>query len=136
MTSNASLHSLETPALGWVTRRRLATVMAAIAVTLGCASALHLTGGVHGRSSPFDATHAGVAEGVIGIVLAGGAAGVVRFPMAARPIALSAIGFATVGFVVGLNFTTRGGHLPDIIYHVALLPLLLASLVALLRAHS
>jgi hypothetical protein len=134
MTSNESLYRQNKSPLAPITRRRLATLMTAVAVTLGCASALHLSGGVHGRSSPFDATHAGIAEAVIGIVLAGGAAAVVRFPQRARSIAVAAIGFATVGFVVGLNFTARGGHLPDVIYHVALLPVLLGSLVVLLRA--
>ena len=134
MTSNVSVYPLNRPPLGPIARRRLATLMTAVAVTLACASALHLSGSVHGRSPAFDATDAGVAEAVIGIVLAGGAAAVVRFPARARPIALAAIGFATVGFVVGLNFTARGGHLPDVIYHVALLPLLFGSLVVLLRA--
>ena len=134
MTGNVSLHRPDGSVPRPTASRRMVALMAAIAVTLGLASVLHLSGGVHGRSAPFNATHAGVAEAVIGIVLAVGAAAVVRFPERARPIALGAVSFATVGFVVGLNFTARGGHLPDVIYHVALLPVLLGSLVVLLRA--
>jgi hypothetical protein len=107
--------------------------MGGVAVTLGIASALHLAGLAHGRSGPFDATHAGIAEAIIGAVLAGGAVAVVRTPDHARTVALTTVAFATVGFGVGLNFTVRGGHLPDIAYHVAVLPLLIGSLIVLIR---
>jgi hypothetical protein len=113
--------------------RRIATLMGGVAVTLGIASALHLAGVVHGRSEPFDAAHAGVAEAVIGVVLAGGAVAVVWIPEHARAFALGAVTFATVGFGVGLNFTARGGHLPDVVYHLAVLPLLIASLIVVIR---
>jgi hypothetical protein len=108
-------------------------VMAGIAATLGIASVLHLAGLVHGRSQPFNATHAGIAEAIIAAVLAGGAVAVVRTPDHARTVALGALAFATVGFGVGLNFTARGGHLADIAYHVAVLPLLIGSLIVLIR---
>ena len=42
------------------------------------------------------------------------------------------LGFASVGFIVGLSFTTRGGDAIDIAYHVTVLPLLVVALVALL----
>jgi hypothetical protein len=113
--------------------RRIACLMGAVAFTLGIASALHLSGSVPGRSEPFDATHAGVAEAVIGMVLAGGAVAVVRFRSNARAIALGAVAFATVGFGVGLTFTVRGGDLPDVLYHVVILPLLIGSLIVLMR---
>jgi hypothetical protein len=48
-------------------------------------------------------------------------------------MALAAVSFATAGFIVGLNFTVRGGHLPDVVYHVALLPVFIGSFVELLR---
>jgi hypothetical protein len=133
LTSHVSLNRDDGAARRAITLRRVAMLMAGIAVTLGIASVLHLSGSVHGRSEPFDATHAGIAEAIIGIVLAGGAVAVVRFPEHARAFALGAIAFATVGFVVGLNFTARSGHLPDVVYHVAILPLLLGSLIVLIR---
>jgi hypothetical protein len=40
--------------------------------------------------------------------------------------------FAIVGFVVGLDFTVRGGAAIDIAYHATVLPLLLCTLAALL----
>jgi hypothetical protein len=41
-------------------------------------------------------------------------------------------GLAIGGFVVGLNFTVRGGGAVDIAYHAVVPPLLLVSLLALL----
>lgn len=37
------------------------------------------------------------------------------------------------GFAVGLTETARGGDLPDIAYHLTVLPLLLAGLMILVR---
>src|SRR5215475_13601952 len=89
--------------------RWVAALSGLAAVSLLAASALHLSGQVTGRSAPFDADHAGAA-------------------------ALSAIGFAVIGFCWGLSITARGGHWPDIAYHLSVLPLLVGSFVALLRA--
>jgi hypothetical protein len=47
--------------------------------------------------------------------------------------AVVAMGFATVGFLVGLRFTLDGGSAIDIAYHLAALPTLLLTLLALLR---
>ncbi|MBV9662068.1 MAG: hypothetical protein JO337_13010 [Acidimicrobiales bacterium] len=121
------------PALSPITMRRIAIVMAGVAATLGVLSALHLSGGIHGRSAAFNAADAGVAEAAIGAILAGGALAVARFGEHARSVALAAIGFAAVGFVVGLTFTAGGGDLLDIIYHVAVLPLLFGAAVVLIR---
>lgn len=107
--------------------------MAFVAATLAVASAAHLSGHVHGRSAPYDADHAGIAEAIICAVLVYGAATVRGASARARPVGLVATGFAIIGFVVGLNFTARGGHLPDVAYHVTLLPVLLALFVTLLR---
>jgi hypothetical protein len=112
--------------------RRLAGLMLFIATTLGFASGLHLFGSVHG-SPPFDADHAGIAEAVIGLALAAGAATMLRSPRSARAAGLVAVGFATIGFMVGLTFTSQGGHAPDIAYHVTILPVLLGILVILAR---
>lgn len=107
--------------------------MAFVATTLVVASALHLAGRVHG-SDPFDPDRAGVAEAVIAAVLAGGAVVLFRKPERGRGVGLAALGFAIVGFVVGLNFTTRGGHAPDIAYHVIVLPALIGAFVVHFRA--
>jgi len=112
--------------------RRIAWLLLFVAVTLGVASALHLSGNVHG-AAPFDPDHAGIAEAVIGVVLAACASIMLRAPARARAAGLTGTVFAIVGFGVGLSFTTQGGHAPDIAYHVVVLPVLVAALVALLR---
>src|SRR5438132_481215 len=113
--------------------RKLAAVMAVVAVSLAIASALHLAGLVHGRGEPYDADDAGIAEAVIGFVLAAAAVAMVRAPARARTVGLAATGFAIVGFGVGLTITAQGGHAPDIAYHLAVLPVLLATFLVLLR---
>jgi hypothetical protein len=114
--------------------RRVAGLMVVEAVTLAVASALHLSGQVTGRSSPFDADHAGIAEAIIGAVLVAGAAGMMWLPGKARVIGIIVNGLAIAGFLLGLSMTVRGGHLPDIGYHLVVLPALIGSLVALLRS--
>jgi hypothetical protein len=113
--------------------RAVATVMLGVAVTLAVASGLHLSGHVTGRSEPFDAEHAGIAEALIGAVLFGSAIAMLYLPRQARPIGIAATGFATAGFLWGLNMTAQGGHWPDITYHLTLLPVLIGSLVVLAR---
>jgi hypothetical protein len=105
--------------------------MVVVAATLVAASTLHLNGLVHGRSSHFNANHAGIAEAIIAAVLALGAVALGRWQ--ARSVAWAAVAFAIVGFGVGLSFTTRGGDAPDIAYHLATLPVLIAMLVTLTR---
>jgi hypothetical protein len=114
--------------------RRVPAVMAAVAATLAVASVLHLSGQVAGRGPLFDSGDAGIAEAVIGAVLAAGALAMVRLPGRARTIGLAATGFAIAGFLVGLSITARAGHWPDIAYHLMVLPVLIATLVALLRS--
>jgi hypothetical protein len=117
-------------------QHRIAAVMGFVAVTLAVASALHLGGVVHGRGKPFDADDAGVAEAVIGAVLAGGALAMWRLPdgsARARTIGLTATGLAIAGFVIGLIETSAGGAPGDIVYHVTVLPILIACLAVLLR---
>jgi hypothetical protein len=101
--------------------------------TLAATSALHISGLVHGRSEPFNAIHAGVAEALIGAVLLGAAVAMLRFSARARVVGLTATGFAFMGFLVGLRFTTLGGHVPDVVYHVTLLPVFVATMIVLLR---
>jgi peptidoglycan/LPS O-acetylase OafA/YrhL len=113
--------------------RRIAALMGVVAVSLAVASILHLTGHVDGRSAPFDADHAGIAEAVIGVVVAAAALTMWRDGRRARVIGLGATGFAIVGFLIGLTITSTGGHLPDIAYHLIVLPVLIGSFVVLLR---
>jgi hypothetical protein len=115
-------------------QRRIAGLMMFEAATLVVASALHLSGHVHGRSAPFDADHAGLAEAIIAIVLVAGATATWYAPARARQAAIGAQGFAIAGFIVGLSMTLRGGDLPDIAYHLTMLPVLVAGLVALLQS--
>lgn len=106
------------------------------AATLSVASSVHLFGHVQGRSKTFDATGAGVAEAVIGAVLVVAAVAMFRRPAQARTIGLAATGFAIVGFLFGLSITAASGHLPDIAYHITMLPLLIGSEVILLRSQA
>ena len=115
------------------TIRRIAALLTFESTTLAAASALHLSGFVHGRSTTYNATGAGVAEAVIGAVLLCAAFAILHFPWRARTVGLGATGFAFVGFLVGLSFTSLGGHVPDIAYHVTLLPVFAATIVVLLR---
>jgi peptidoglycan/LPS O-acetylase OafA/YrhL len=110
----------------------IATLMTFVAATLAAMSSLHLSGILTGTADPFDPTHAGTAEAVICVALAVAAAALVRRWPHARAIAIAAVGFAVVGFVVGLNFTIRGGGTLEIAYHVTVLPLLLLTATALL----
>jgi len=105
-----------------------------VAATLVVASVVHLSGHVHGRSASFDPDDAGVAEAIIAAVLVWGAATVLWAGARARTVGIATTGFAIAGFLVGLRFTTQGGHAPDIAYHVTILPVLIAILIALLRA--
>lgn len=116
--------------------RRVAGLMLFEAATLAVASAVHLAGGVQGRSAVFDPDGAGIAEAIIGIVLVAAAAVMFRSPAHARAVGIAATSFAIAGFLLGLNFTARGGHLPDIAYHVVMLPILAGGLIALLRART
>jgi hypothetical protein len=107
--------------------------MAFEAISLAVAATLHLSGHVHGRGKPFDADHAGIAEAIIAVALAGGALALLRAAGHARAIALATTGFAIAGFGVGLTITTQDGDLPDIAYHLTVLPMLILSLIALAR---
>jgi hypothetical protein len=111
----------------------VATLMFLEAASLGIASALHLSGLVDGRSASFDPGAAGLAEAIIGVVLAAAAVAMFRTPLRARTIGIAATSFALVGFLVGISDTARGGAIPDIAYHATVIPLLIAALVLLVR---
>lgn len=113
--------------------RRSAGVMGFVAATLAAMSALHLGGVLGDGSEPFDPTHAGIAEAAICVVLAFAALTILRGSSRARPVALAATAFAIAGFLVGLNFTVRGGGSVDIAYHATMLPLLLVAASLMVR---
>ena len=115
---------------------RIAALMVLVAASLAVASALHLSGLVHGRGASFSATGAGVGEAVIGLVLLAGAVILARRGTEGRPAALAATGFAIAGFIFGLLITVRGGDLPDITYHATVLPVLILTLVLTIRVHT
>jgi hypothetical protein len=108
--------------------------MAAVAVSLGVMSYLHLRGGL-GRngSPPFSADPAGIAEAVIGVVLLAAAVVVLRVPERARATATAATAFAIAGFLLGLSLTVSGGDAVDIAYHSTVLPILIVIMVLIRR---
>jgi multisubunit Na+/H+ antiporter MnhF subunit len=112
--------------------RRLGALLAVEAATLGSVSGIHLSG-VVSRSGSFDPHDAGIAEAIIGAVLLFAAGWIVLQPARARTVGLAATGFATAGFLVGLNFTARAGHAPDLAYHLVMLPVFITTLVVLAR---
>jgi len=112
----------------------VAALMGLEAATLAAASSLHLSRLHDGSGSkPFDPVAAGTAEAVLCVVLAAGAVLLARRGVRARPAAVAATAIAVAGFLVGLQFTIRGGDAADLAYHAAVLPLLLVTLVLLLR---
>jgi hypothetical protein len=114
--------------------RRIAGLMVLQAASLAVASALHLSGLVHGRGGSFSPVGAGAAEAVICVALLWGASALARRGAAGRPVALGTTGFAIAGFLYGLSVTVRGGALPDITYHATVLPILIVTFVLILRA--
>jgi hypothetical protein len=101
--------------------------MGFVASTLAGMSVLHLAG-TFGRG-----TDAGIAEAVIGAVLVAGAVALARG--GDRRAALAATAFAIAGFLVGLRFTIDDGGV-ELAYHLAVLPLLVLTLTALIRARA
>ena len=115
------------------TRLLIVTVMGFEALTLAVISPLHLSGVLGGGVKPFNPTAAGTAEAVIGVVLVLGALALGRASARGRDAAAAATAFAIIGFLVGLSFALRGGDAIDVAYHAVMLPLLLLTMVALLR---
>lgn len=108
------------------TRATIGGLSALVAVSLAVMSALHLSGAIRAVSAPDTASGAGIAEAVIAVVLVAGAVAILRAPVdMARAVGLGTVGFAILGFLVGLTFTLRGGTTADITYHLSTLPVLL-----------
>jgi hypothetical protein len=108
--------------------------MGLVAASLAVASGLHLAGLPHGHGGQYNPAGAGVAEAVICAALLWGVAALLRRGAAGRTVALAVTVFAIAGFGYGLSVTARGGDLPDVAYHVTVLPVLLVILALLLRA--
>jgi hypothetical protein len=117
-------------------QQSIAILIGLEASTFAIMSVLHLTGIIAGGTSPFNRTHAGIAEAVISVVLIGGAAALAGYSAHGRTVALWTLGFAILGVIVGLNFTIQGGDAIDIAYHATLLPLLLVTFAVLRRGPS
>lgn len=105
------------------------------ALTVAVFAALHLTGALRVGPGSGPSYGAGVAEALICLALAGGALALVRSGISAggRQVALSTLGFATFGFLVGLTFTVDSGDTIDLAYHLIMLPVLAATGVLLAR---
>jgi hypothetical protein len=113
--------------------RSIALLMGLVAASLAVASGLHLSGlhlsGLpHGHGGQYNPTGAGIAEAVICAALLWGVAALLRRGTAGRTVALGVTLFAIAGFGYGLSVTARGGDLPDVVYHVTVLPVLLVIL--------
>lgn len=136
VSSTASPAAAERPVLRWGIAIVVAVLMLVEALSLAVASGLHLGGLVSGRSPTFEPDTAGLAEAIIGAVLLVGAIVMLRSPHRARTVGIAANAFALVGFLIGITETASGGHAPDIAYHLTVIPLLVISLVLLLRRSS
>jgi hypothetical protein len=112
---------------------RIAGLIGLVAASLAVFSALHLSGTIPGHSKPHTADGAGVPEAVICLVLVAGLISLLRAPGRGRRDAIVAVGFAILGFVVGLSSTIEGGPAIDLVYHLTALPLLIVILTLLLR---
>lgn len=110
-----------------------ATLMLGEAATLAVFSSLHLTGTLHPGGASGDSSGAGIAEALICVALLAGARAVARGADHGRRTALLAVGFAILGFLVGLNFTVRGGGAIDLAYHATMLPILIGTMALLVR---
>ncbi|HUA47320.1 MAG TPA: hypothetical protein VMA77_18945 [Solirubrobacteraceae bacterium] len=132
MSATASTTPRRPASTGRPARPMLVAVLSFQAFTLAVFSTLHLTGALSTGTGGADA--AGIAEGLICIGLAGGAWGLaVEPPARGHRAARLAVGFAIVGFIVGLTETVQGHDAIDLIYHATMLPLLVATAVLLAR---
>jgi hypothetical protein len=124
--------------------------MLAAAATIGTASYLHLDGQIPLGFTTITGEHfsrVSVPEAIIGAVLAAGAVIVTMAPRRARAVARGVVGFAVLGVLAGLGFVlaSSAGVLPvtvtgeqphvaaDLAYHLSVLVVLLAALLALTR---
>lgn len=97
----------------------VAVLMTLEAASLVVASAVHLS-----RSE----SKAGIPEAVICVALFAGAVAVYRPVPSWRAATLASVGFAILGFALGLSITARGDSIGDIAYHATVLPILIGTL--------
>jgi hypothetical protein len=102
------------------------------AVSLAVQSALHLSGAIHPATGGTE-TKAGIAEAVICVALLWGSSTLARRGSAGYRIALWTTVFAVAGFIFGLSVTVPSGYVPDIAYHATVLPILLITVVLIVR---
>ena len=119
--------------------RRYAVVMLAAAATIGTASYLHLDGRIPLGFTAITGEHfslVSVPEAIIGAVFAAGSVIISVAPHRARAVALRATGFAVLGVLAGLGVAlARSQHVAaDLAYHLSVLAVLLAALLALVRS--
>ncbi len=74
----------------------------------------------------------GACEAIICLVLIAGVVALMRRSQRGARVALATVAFAIFGFLVGLSFTVRTGG-ADLVYHAAMLPVLVATAVMLAR---
>lgn len=103
--------------------------------TLAIVAPMHLAG-LLGNGPKLNPGAAGAAEAVIAVVLAAAAIAAWRMPAQARALTVGATCFAIVGFGLGLSITARSGDAFDVAYHAIMLPVLIVTLVLLLRPGS
>jgi hypothetical protein len=99
-------------------------LMAFQALTLAIASTLHLSSADVG---------AGLAEALICVALVFGATALASGRRWGQTAALTATGFAILGFLLGLTLTLRGGDAADVAYHASMLPLFVITAIQLSR---
>ena len=117
-------------------RPRVAAALALESATLAVFATLHLSGALHVGSGSRGSYGAGTAEALICVALACGASALARSPARGRRVALWALAFAIFGFLVGLSFTVGSGDAIDLAYHLAMLPVLVATALLLARRPS
>jgi hypothetical protein len=98
------------------------------ATSLAVVSPLHLSGLLEGGA------RAGIPEAIICAALVWGAGSVFYASPHWRAVSLGTTAFAIVGFAYGLSLTSRGGTLTNVVYHSAVLPLLVVTFGILLTA--
>jgi hypothetical protein len=113
--------------------------MLAAAATIGIASYLHLDGRIPLVFTTVTGEHfsrASVPQAILGAAPAAGAAAVTVAPRRARAVALGAVGVAVLGVGAALGFalSSSQAHVAaDLPYHLSVLVVLLAALLALTR---
>jgi hypothetical protein len=109
-------------------------LLSVTAVTLAVASLLHFGAAIPLGTAKISDPFAGAAipEAVIAVVVAAGAVITLAHLPVARWLAPAGTLFALAGTLYGLTVTLRRGQLGDIVYHLTLLTMLIASAMLLL----